>query len=440
MRFALGRIVPRHPHRGFVALSLAAGGLLWTIHLAVANTSGHFLKFGDYQFQGQPAVDALARGDVAGFVHVNSLMGPVSAVLRAPMLILARAVGGGEALGYTLGSLACLLPLAGLAAWVVVETGRLRRPLYVRAAIVALFVLCPFVPAAFQWGHPEDLLAIALCLGAVLLATRGRVVLAAVALGLAIATKQWALVAIAPVLLAMPRHRLRVATIGGALVAAATVPIILVDPPAFVAAVRSIASAQSWVSATNVWWPLAHAHTFTVFDGVANAHVIKYTLPASVNWIPHALIVLIGLPLGALIAARRRPVTLDQALSLLALLFFLRCALDPWDNAYYQVAPLVALYARDALCARGLPLASAFATVATAITFNHIAIVHGGLGRFAFSNGSGLTNLVYLAYTLPLVLWLAANALQLRVPGFLTAPLPRAWPRRAAAANPAQAA
>jgi hypothetical protein len=274
----------------------------------------------------------------------------------------------------------------------------------------------------------------------VLLAIRGHTVSAAVALGLAIATKQWALVAIAPVLVAMPRHRLRVAAIGAALLALVVGPVALADPQAFADSLKSIASVESWVSATNVWWPLAHTHHFRVFDGVAYAQVIKYTLPSSLNLIPHALIVLVGLPIGALIAARRRPVTLDQALSMLTLLMLLRCALDPWDNAYYQVAPLVALYARDALCARGLPLASVFATLATAITFNHIAIVHGGLGRFAFNGGAGLTTIVYLAYTLPLVIWLAANTLELRMPALLTAQLPRPRLRRSTAPNPVQAA
>jgi hypothetical protein len=334
-----------------------------------------------------------------------------------------------------------VLPLAMLAVWLVVEAGRLRRPAYARVAIVALFALCPFIPAAFQWGHPEDLLTIALCVAAVLLAIRGHTAGAAVALGLAIMTKQWALVAIAPVLVAMPRHRVRVAAIGCALLGLVLGPVALVDPQAFADSVKSIASVNSWASATNVWWPLAHAHHFKVFDGVAYAQVIKYTLPPSLNLIPHALIVLIGFPIGALIAARRRPVTLDQALSMLALLMLLRCALDPWDNAYYQLAPLVALYARDALCARGLPLASAFATVAAAITFNHIAVAHGGLGRFAFGNSAHVTYWTYLAVTLPLGVWLAFNTLQLRPPAILMARLPFPRLRRAgAAAPPAQAA
>jgi hypothetical protein len=277
-------------------------------------------------------------------------------------------------------------------------------------------------------------MTIALCVGATLLAIRGRVLWSAVALALAIATKQWALVAVAPVLLAMPRHRLRVALFGGGLLAAVLAPAAVIDPHAFGDSIKSIASANSWVSATNVWWPFAHAHTRIVTDGVTYVPVIKYTLPASLNLIPHAMIVLIGLPLGALIAARRRPVTLDQVLSLLALLMLLRCVLDPWDNPYYQVAPLVALYARDALCARRLPLASGFATLAAWVTFGHVAIVSGGLGRLALGSGAATTNAVYLAWTLPLAAWLALNAFQLRLPAFLSAQLP--WPRLGRASAP----
>jgi uncharacterized membrane protein len=57
--------------------------------------------------------------------------------------------------------------------------------------------------AAVRLGHPEALTA-ALCVLAVVLARRDHWVVAAVVLGLAIATKQWAVVAIVPALLAAP--------------------------------------------------------------------------------------------------------------------------------------------------------------------------------------------------------------------------------------------
>jgi Glycosyltransferase family 87 len=413
-----------------------------TVRVVVANTASHWLEFGDYRIQVQPALDALLRGDLSSFLHANTLGGPASLLLRAPMLALARALGGGESLGYTLGSLACALPLTALAVWLIAETGRLRRRLVDRASIAALFALCPIFTIALQWGHPEDLMTIAACVAAVLLAARGRIVWAGLVFGLAVATKQWALVAAAPILLAMPRYRLRAAFIGGGLVALLAAPAALIDPHAFVASFKSIASVNSWVSATNVWWPLADAHTRMVADGVTLVPVIKYTLPASLNYVPHALIVLMGLPLGAALAARSQRPTLDQVLSLLALLMLLRCALDPWDNPYYQVAPLVALYARDALCGRRIPLASAFATLAAWVTFGHVAIVSGGLGRLAFGHAAGMTNLVYLLWTAPLAVWLTLNAFELRAPRLLRLEFGRAHLGREAAtsAPPAQAA
>jgi hypothetical protein len=56
-------------------------------------------------------------------------------------------------------------------------------------------------------GHPEELLGAVLCIAAVLVAMRGRAVWAGVLLGLAIANKEWGLVAVGPVLLALPRER-----------------------------------------------------------------------------------------------------------------------------------------------------------------------------------------------------------------------------------------
>ena len=53
-------------------------------------------------------------------------------------------------------------------------------------------------------GHPEELLGAALCAGAVLAAAARPLELAGVLLGLAVANKAWALLAVGPVLLALP--------------------------------------------------------------------------------------------------------------------------------------------------------------------------------------------------------------------------------------------
>ena len=59
-----------------------------------------------------------------------------------------------------------------------------------------------------------------LCAGAVLAALRGRSTLAGVLLGLAIANKAWALLAVGPVLLALQADRRRALAIAGAIAAA----------------------------------------------------------------------------------------------------------------------------------------------------------------------------------------------------------------------------
>jgi hypothetical protein len=178
-----------------------------------------------------------------------------------------------------------------------------------------------------------------------------------------------------------------------------------------VAAGKSLASANSWVSVVSYWWPLSDFHTHVVTDGVTNVAVTTFKLPASLNLIPHALIVVIGLPLGAALLARRRQPSLDQLLSFLALMLLLRCVLDPWNNLYYQLPLMIGLYARDALCSRGLPLASMFATVLGWATFWHVAAPGRGLPTFLF----------YMAWTLPLGAWLVINTFELRLPAMLAA-------------------
>ena len=48
----------------------------------------------------------------------------------------------------------------------------------------------------------------------------------------------------------------------------------------------------------------------------------------------------------------------EDALALLALLLLMRCAVDPWNNAYYAVPAVISLGAWEALTRRGLPVAS----------------------------------------------------------------------------------
>lgn len=405
---SIGRLKPTRP-AAIVALVAAALALI--VRSAFVHSSA---AVGDYRIDAKPAVDALSRLDLGGFVHHVTLMGTFSLFLRAPVVALVRAFGGSDLSTYTWGALVCALPLAGLAVWLLVDMGRRDKQPSARLAIAALFALTPFIGAAITWGHPEELLTTTLCIVAVIAASRDRTLIAAVALGLAIATKQWALVAIGPVLVAAPARRLRLSLVSGTIVVLFMMPIALADTQSFALGAKSLANAHSWVSVVSVWWPFSNFHTHLVTDGVGNVAVTTFKLPASLNVLPHGLIVAIGLPLGAVLLARRRRPTLDQLLSFLALLLLLRCVLDPWNNLYYQVGFMIALLTRDALCARGLPIASAFATVLGWATFWHLAAPNRGVPTYAF----------YMMWTIALGIWLVAQTYSLRLPTLLSAELP----------------
>jgi hypothetical protein len=79
---------------------------------------------------------------------------------------------------------------------------------------------------------------------------------------------------------------------------------------------------------------------------------IGYRLPPGwVESLAHPLIIAIAAPLSALYAVvrRSRGASRCDPLLLLALLLLLRCALDPWDNAYYPLPFLLALVVWEAL-------------------------------------------------------------------------------------------
>ena len=106
-------------------------------------------------------------------------------------------------------ALPCLLAAAALGVWLVAQMRRRTGPARSLARAVALGVCVanPLTLRALELGHPEELLGGALCVAAVLLAARERPLWAGLALGLAIANKEWALLAVGPVLLALPSRR-----------------------------------------------------------------------------------------------------------------------------------------------------------------------------------------------------------------------------------------
>ena len=108
--------------------------------------------------------------------------------------------------------------------------------------IVALSVLNPLTSTAIIMGHPEELLTASLCVGALVAACKQRAVLTMVLLGLALACKQWSVIAILPILFALERGRIRALVGALTLAAVVTLPEVVGSPATYLGNQLSLAS------------------------------------------------------------------------------------------------------------------------------------------------------------------------------------------------------
>ena len=161
-------------------------------------------------------------------------------------------------------------------------------------------------------------------------------------------TTPWGVLAILPVLLAAPSGRWRVVGVAAAIGAGWLAGSYLASPTNFANSLQT-ASSASVAHPEDVFWPLAHLQ---LKPGVTP----WYAPPAFVGAHARTLAVLAAIPLAWAIA-RRRGRTADDALALLALLFLLRCVLDPSNHVYYQV-PFVLAFAAWEGRTRGSPVLS----------------------------------------------------------------------------------
>jgi hypothetical protein len=330
--------------------------------LAVAALSGWIAlgisELGDYDSDAGPAIAALSHGHISAFLAEHPDMGPVSTLLRAPF----AALGGSELAVYRLGSFACLLAVGLLGLYLARLAGRRGAGLATQTLLVALCLLNPLTFAALDAGHPEELLTGALAVAAVAVAAQGNRYRAALLLGLAIASKQWAVIAALPVLMALPATlpaaRLRAAALAAAIAVALTLPGAIANPDDFFETQRSLAVETQYVTPWSAWYPSSSATAFHLAEARTTIH--PHYASDFVARASHPLIVLSALLLPAALAIRRRRLGISgaDAMALLALLALLRCLLDPVDNLYYHAPLLLALVGWDALAANGLPLRS----------------------------------------------------------------------------------
>ena len=338
-----------------------------------------------------PSIEALARLDFAAAAHEQPIMGPASLFLRAPFVALADALGGGMLMEYRLGSFVCVLALGILGAWLarLIEG---ERPWATRALVIGLVMAGPLTFKSLFWGHPEDLLASALAVGAILIA-RKHPLAAAIALGSAIATKQWAILALAPVLVAaLPERRWRVLLVAGAVAAVWMAPMAIGDLDRFLLQNEANSKAGVGVTPSSVWWVFGDVVNRSA--GMGGGEVDVYSIPAWMTEVSQPLTMAVTFGLALVFFMRRKAYDAADGLALFALVMLLRCVLDPMTISYHHQAFYVSLAAFEVVRTRRMP----FLTLMTAAVL---------LATSELASMPDLQNGVYLAWSLPLAGYLA---------------------------------
>jgi hypothetical protein len=284
-----------------------------------------------------------------------------SLILRAPFMLATKLWHGEEDSIYRASVAPCLAAGAVLGLWLA---GRMRAAGGSRLACAVALLLCvvnPLASPALVVGHPEEILGAALCAGAVLCAVHDRPVWAGVLLGLAVANKEWAVLAVGPVLVGLPRARIRAMLISGAVAGAVLAPLVLAGGYVGQAAATGLNTGvifQPW----QLWW---------WFGSAGGGHGYRLA-PAWLSSLGHSLpVALMPVLTGLFLWLRRGPARRrHDALLLLALLMGLRCMLDPWDISYYALPFLTALLSWEALAGPRVPWITLGATVAAWYVFS----------------------------------------------------------------------
>jgi hypothetical protein len=197
--------------------------------------------------------------------------------------------------------------------------------------------------------------------GAVLAAGHTGPTWAAVLLGLAVGTKQWALIGVVPVMVALSGQRLRAIAIAAVLAAAMSLPAPLADTDAFRTAALAVGHTHL-TNALSVWWPVSSA----LSSGFRSVRELPLSLTRS-----GISLLLLGAALivPAAVCLRRRKQGRVDALALLALPALVRAGGDSLPLEYFYVPLLIALGVWEALTLGRLPVVTLIVAALLAATF-----------------------------------------------------------------------
>ena len=342
----------------------------------------------DWGSEAADPVTAALEGDFARFMESGNAY-IASLLLRLPLFLLVAEFGGGETAAFFASIVLALGLLAALTGWLLTRARGGGAGWRTVLLITFLTVANPVTGAALEYGHPEDILAATLMIAAVIASMRGRPGVAGILLGLAIVSKQWAVLALLPALAAAPQGRLRL------LIGAVSIPAIVVLP--FLLRDGNLIGAQQDVatSAGGIWrphqvfWPLGVPDLLNISPGPTIA-------PSWLGGLSRILIVGVSIPLSAIwfISRRRGHGHREDVLLLIAVLMLFRCILDPWNIDYYHLPFVLTLCTWEVLRRPGVPLLTLVATAAVWFSFHT---------WFEFAEVySDATYVMYMAWTLPL--------------------------------------
>lgn len=302
--------------------------------LTFATVAVNSLSQNDFYKEAWAPYLLLQHGHIVAFLrdapaYVGSL------ILRAPFALLALVFGAGQRVTYFVTALPCLLGPALLAGYLALDKpGQLGNAGIdrVRRGIrpTDLFMVTPPAVACVADGHPEDILGAVLCVLAVLLAQRGSGRAAGFALGVALINKSWAVVVVPLVFAVMPADR-RLSSFVTLLVTAGIVlipvTVIRATSPGGAGAALGDQSVGIFMVPQLLWWLNPNSWI------VREAHILL----VAADWL------VTGAWWWLRVRGRSQPPRVNDALMALALVFFLRAALDPWDNIYYLVPFMLTL-------------------------------------------------------------------------------------------------
>lgn len=249
-----------------------------------------------------------------------------------------------------------------------------------RMLLAAVALMPAWTILSVRWGHLDDVLAMAFAILALRAVAANRPVLAGIALAAAVASKPWA-IGFVPLLLALPRGRLRAAATAAAGTALAWAPFVLANPGTLSALHPAIGLS-----------PSSGLHTL----GARGVMVPPWGRTAQLLLSPAAAV--------ATVLTRGLPGVLLVSVAV-------RLALDPKDNAYYIGSAALAAVVFDLLGTRWMVPWTTLGTVVVfwqpfVAGFAHWQQTTTGLNYwwFAHQEAVGALHLVWAVVVVVLVL------------------------------------